>query len=97
MPEDYLIQGLRRFKEDYFPRYEAQYRKLVDEGQHPNTLFIGCSDSRVLPNLLLGETPGEVFIVRNVGNIVPPFAPELGYHGTCAAIEFAVLDRKSVV
>ncbi|HEY6096166.1 MAG TPA: carbonic anhydrase [Gallionellaceae bacterium] len=92
MPEDHLLEGLRRFKEDYFPRYEEEYRKLVEDGQHPKTLFIGCSDSRVLPNLLLGSSPGEVFIVRNVGNIVPPFAPELGYHGTCASIEFAVLS-----
>lgn len=92
MPEDQFLEGLRRFKEEYFPRYEAEYRKLVSDGQHPNTLFIGCSDSRVVPNLLMGTAPGELFIVRNVGNIVPPFAPELGYHGTCAAIEFAVLN-----
>ncbi len=92
MPEDHLLKGLRRFKEEYFPRYEEEYRKLVDDGQHPNTLFIGCSDSRILPNLLTGAAPGELFIVRNVGNIVPPFAPALGYHGTCAAIEFAVLN-----
>lgn len=92
MPEEELLKGLRRFREDYFPRYEAEYRKLVADGQHPNTLFIGCSDSRVVPNLLMGTVPGELFIVRNVGNIVPPFAPELGYHGTCAAIEFAVLN-----
>lgn len=91
MPEDHLLQGLRRFKEDYFPRYEEKYRKLVADGQHPNTLFIGCSDSRILPHALTGAAPGDLFIVRNVGNIVPPFAPELGYHGTCAAIEFAVL------
>jgi carbonic anhydrase len=92
MPEDSFLKGLRRFKEEYFPRYETEYRQLAAEGQHPNTLFIGCSDSRVLPNLLMGTSPGELFIVRNVGNIVPPFAPELGYHGTCAAIEFAVLN-----
>lgn len=92
MPEDSFLEGLRRFKEEYFPRYETEYRQLAAEGQHPNTLFIGCSDSRVLPNLLMGTSPGELFIVRNVGNIVPPFAPELGYHGTCAAIEFAVLN-----
>lgn len=94
MPEDTFLEGLRRFKEEYFPRYEEHYRKLAAEGQNPNTLYIGCSDSRVVPNLLMGAKPGEIFIVRNVGNIVPPFAPELGYHGTCAAIEFAVLSLK---
>lgn len=92
MPEDQFLNGLRRFKEEYFPRYEDEYRRLVADGQHPNTLFIGCSDSRVVPDLLMGTAPGELFIVRNVGNIVPPFAPERGYHGTCAAIEFAVLN-----
>jgi carbonic anhydrase len=76
------LKELRHFKEECFPRFEAEYRRLVSEGQHPNTLFIGCSDSRVLPNILMGTAPGELFIARNVGNIVPPFSPELGYHGT---------------
>jgi carbonic anhydrase len=92
MTDEHLLQGLRRFKEEYFPLYEDEYRKLVTEGQHPTTLFIGCSDSRILPYQLTGTGPGELFIVRNVGNIVPPFSLEFGYHGTCAAIEFAVLS-----
>jgi carbonic anhydrase len=92
MTDEHLLQGLRRFKEEYFPLYRDEYRKLVTEGQHPTTLFIGCSDSRILPYQLTGTGPGELFIVRNVGNIVPPFSLEFGYHGTCAAIEFAVLS-----
>ncbi|HPH15226.1 MAG TPA: carbonic anhydrase, partial [Burkholderiaceae bacterium] len=64
---------------------------LVTEGQHPKTLFIGCSDSRVVPYLLTGSGPGELFIVRNVGAFIPPYDGSHGLHGTMAAIEFAVL------
>ena len=90
MPE-HLIEGLRRFRTEHFPRFREHYRRLVEEGQKPSTLFIGCSDSRVVPDLLTGSQPGELFIVRNAGNFVPPFEPDAGYHGTSAAIEFAVV------
>lgn len=90
MPET-LLEGLRRFREEYFPHHRRQYRQLVEEGQHPSTLFIGCSDSRVVPHMLTDSAPGELFIARNVGNFVPPYEPVYGYHGTSAAIEFAVL------
>ena len=63
-------------------------------GQHPLTLFIGCSDSRLVPYLLTGTGPGELFLVRNVGAFVPPWDGSAGYHGTAAAIEFAVLNLK---
>ena len=86
-----LIEGLQRFRRDHFPAYREHYRRLVEEGQKPSTLFIGCSDSRVVPDLLTSSMPGELFIVRNVGNLVPPFEPDAGYHGTSAGIEFAVL------
>jgi carbonic anhydrase len=92
MPEELFLRGLRHFRQEYFPKYKEQYRRLVDEGQHPTTLFIGCADSRVVPHLLTGSAPGEFFILRNVGNIVPPFDPSQGYHGTAAGIEFAVLS-----
>lgn len=90
MPRD-LVARLRRFQEQYFPRYQRQYRELVANGQHPTTLFIGCSDSRVVPHLLMDSGPGELFIARNVGNLVPPYDGSHGFHGTAAAIEFAVL------
>lgn len=92
MPDEHFLKELRHFKEEYFPLYKEDYRRMVSEGQHPNTLFIGCSDSRIVPYLLMDKGAGELFIVRNVGNIVPPFSAEFGYHGTCAAIEFAVLN-----
>lgn len=87
----HLIEGLRRFRAEHFPRFREHYERLAAEGQKPGALFIGCSDSRVVPDVLMGTGPGELFIVRNVGNFVPPFEPENGYHGTSAAIEFAVL------
>jgi len=89
---DELLSRLRRFHNDAFPAYQATFQTLVDEGQHPTTLFIGCSDSRVLPYLLTGAGPGELFLVRNVGGFVPPFDGSTGFHGTAAAIEFAVLN-----
>jgi carbonic anhydrase len=91
MPDE-LLERLRRFKEDAFPQYRAQFQQLVDDGQQPLTLFIGCSDSRIVPYLLTGAGPGELFLVRNVGAFVPPYDQSQGFHGTAAAIEFAVLN-----
>ncbi|CAM3903886.1 carbonic anhydrase [Roseateles saccharophilus] len=91
MPDE-LLERLRRFQEDAFPQQRSLFRHLVDEGQHPLTLFIGCSDSRLVPYLLTGAGPGELFLVRNVGAFVPPHDQSQGFHGTAAAIEFAVLN-----
>ena len=91
---DDLLQRLRRFHDDYFPGVEDQFKTLVKDGQHPSILFIGCSDSRIVPYLLTGAGPGELFIVRNVGAFVPPYDGSAGYHGTAAAIEFAVLNLR---
>ena len=97
MPDE-LLQRLRRFHDDYFPGVQDRFQTLVQDGQHPSILFIGCSDSRLMPYLLTGTGPGEVFMVRNVGAFVPPHDGGVpsgqalaGYHGTAAAIEFAVL------
>ena len=89
--DDDILKRLRRFRTNYFPRFRRDFRRLVDQGQHPSVLFIGCSDSRIVPYLLMDSGPGELFVVRNVGNMVPPHDTSLGYHGTGAAIEFAVL------
>lgn len=93
MPDE-LLQRLRRFHDHTFPGVQEQFQNLVKDGQHPSILFIGCSDSRLVPYLLTGTGPGELFIVRNVGAFVPPYDGSTGYHGTSAAIEFAVLNLK---
>lgn len=92
-PDD-LLQRLRRFHDDTFPGVQEQFESLVKDGQHPTILFIGCSDSRLVPYMLTGTGPGELFLVRNVGAFVPPYDGSAGYHGTSAAIEFAVLNLK---
>ena len=91
MPDD-LLERLRRFSDGAFPTQRSLFRHLVAEGQRPLTLFIGCSDSRLVPHLLTGTGPGELFLVRNVGAFVPPYDQSQGFHGTAAAIEFAVLN-----
>jgi carbonic anhydrase len=90
MPE-HLIEGLKRFRQDTFPAFRDHYRRLVEEGQKPTALFIGCSDSRVVPDKLMATDPGQLFIIRNMGAFVPPYDPTQGYHGTSATIEYAVL------
>lgn len=86
-----LVEGLQRFRREYFPKFREHYQRLVSDGQNPNTLFIGCADSRVVPDLLTSTLPGDLFVVRNVGNIVPPYEIGGGYHGVSAGIEFATL------
>lgn len=98
MPQQ-LVDGLRRFRREYFPWFREHYERLVSEGQRPSTLFLGCADSRVVPDLLTNALPGDLFVIRNVGNLVPPFEPDAGFHGTSAGIEFAtlVLGVKDIV
>ena len=91
-----LIAGFRRFKEKYFFEEHPEgsiYQRLASTGQTPKTLLIGCSDSRVDPAILTEASPGELFVVRNVANLVPPCEPSaVGFHGTSSAIEFAVVN-----
>ena len=89
---DELLQRLQHFHSQYFPLHQQRFQDLVAQGQRPKTLFIGCSDSRLVPYLLTGTGPGELFMVRNVGAFVPPYDGSHGHHGTAAAIEFAVLS-----
>mgnify|MGYP000729917832 CR=1 FL=1 len=84
-----LIAGLHRFTNEDLGRYQKLFKRLSKEGQNPHTLFITCSDSRVLAELITQSKPGDLFVVKNVGNIVPP--TELGgANSTAAAIEFAI-------
>ncbi|AHJ13399.1 carbonic anhydrase [Sulfurospirillum multivorans DSM 12446] len=85
-----LISGYEKFKDTKFKKYENKFLDLVKNGQHPKVLFIACSDSRVDPALITNSAPGELFVLRNIGNFVPPFAPDNDYHATAAGIEYAV-------
>ncbi len=88
-----LLQGFRQFKEKFYNSDDPTYGKLITGQQGPKTLIIGCSDSRVDPSLLSGSGPGEIFVVRNVANLVPPCEMGTkGRHGVSAAIEFAVVN-----
>lgn len=85
-----LFDGFRRFRDELYPRHKRTYEHLADKGQTPHTLVIGCSDSRVDPSAIFDAGPGELFVVRNVANLVPPFEVDGGFHGVSAAVEFAV-------
>jgi carbonic anhydrase len=87
---DDLLAGYERFKRDSYPRRLETYRALAAEGQSPKIMIVGCCDSRVDPAGIFDAGPGELFVARNVANLVPPFSTGSGHHGTSAAIEFAV-------
>ena len=87
---DPLIEGHLRFRAVTWPAERDRYESLAKFGQSPDTMVIACSDSRVDPQTVFGAIPGELFVVRNVAGLVPPYTPDSGYHGTSAALEFAV-------
>ncbi len=85
-----LVQGFRRFRERHFTQDDALYRQLVAKGQTPKILVVACCDSRVDPAIVLNCEPGDLFVIRNVANLVPPSEHHSGHHGTSAALEFGV-------
>lgn len=89
MPSD-LSDGFGRFRTELYPRQHDLYEELADHGQKPHTLVIACSDSRVDPAQIFDARPGELFVVRNVANLVPPCEFDGTHHGVSAALEFAV-------
>lgn len=94
-----LISGYGKFKDTKFKKYENKFLDLVKNGQNPKVLFIACSDSRIDPSLIMNTSPGDLFILRNIGNFVPPYAPDNDYHATAAGIEYAtsVLDVSDII
>jgi len=90
---DKLYKGLHHFRESFF-RKEEEFFQRISSGQNPEVLFITCSDSRIDPNLVTQSRPGELFIVRNVGNIVPPHAAIRDKNSVAAALEYAVSALK---
>lgn len=86
-----LVEGHLRFRRDSYARDRGRYQQLAQLGQSPVAMVVGCCDARVDVSLIFDAKPGDLFILRNVANLVPPYEPEGKYHGTSAAIEFAVL------
>ena len=89
-----LLEGYRAFKAGRWPEERAHYEELAHLGQHPEYLVIACSDSRADPATIFSAAPGELFVVRNVAGIVPPFESDSGHRGTSAALAFAVVQLK---
>lgn len=85
-----LLEGYAAFKEGRLPQERARFAEMAENGQKPEIMVIACCDSRVSPEVIFDARPGELFVVRNVANLVPPFAPDGELHGTSAALEFAV-------
>jgi len=91
---EHLIEGYRIYRQKRWPELQARHRELAERGQSPRVLVIACSDSRVDPATIFNAGPGELFVIRNVANLAPPFEEGAGYHGVSAAIEFAVMHLK---
>jgi carbonic anhydrase len=89
-----LVEGHRAFLNAGLRREQDRYRELAESGQSPEIMLIGCCDSRVSPEVIFDARPGELFVVRNVANIVPPYAPDGHAHGVSAALEFGVAALK---
>src|ERR1051325_1102303 len=85
-----LIEGYRTFTSERLPTEQSRYRELAVRGQSPEVMVIGCCDSRVSPEVIFDVGPGELFVVRNIANLVPVYQPDGGAHGVSAALEFAV-------
>ena len=86
----HIIEGFLSFQKEIFPQRKELFRSLASS-QNPKALFISCSDSRLVPELVTQQEPGQLFVIRNAGNIVPPFGPEPG--GVSATIEYPWRDR----
>ncbi len=89
-----LLNGYQEFRSNRFINERNRYRDLAEKGQTPETLVIACCDSRAAPETIFNTIPGEIFVVRNVANLVPPYKPDGEFHSTSAALEFAVQSLK---
>ena len=87
---DKLVEGFKRFRQSHFVEDHALFDRLNQQGQAPKTMIVGCCDSRVDPAIITDSDPGDLFIIRNVANLVPPHETAGSFHGTSAALEFGV-------
>lgn len=93
LPE-HLLNGYRNFMQGRYASESGRYVSLAKEGQHPETMIVACCDSRSAPETIFDSGPGELFVLRNVANLVPPYEPDGEFHATSAALEFAVQSLK---
>lgn len=93
LPE-HLLNGYRNFMQGRYASESGRYVSLAREGQHPETMIVACCDSRSAPETIFDSGPGELFVLRNVANLVPPYEPDGEFHATSAALEFAVQSLK---
>ena len=91
---DYLLRRYQGWRATAYAQNRSWYRRLAEDGQHPRAMVISCCDSRVHVTAIFGADSGEFFIHRNIANLVPPFSPDGGLHGTSAAVEYAVQELK---
>lgn len=89
-----LLDGYAKFRKETYPEQEKLFKELVEKGQSPEIMMISCCDSRVNSSQIFSSKAGDLFTLRNVGNLVPPYELDGGYHGTSAAIEYAVTELK---
>ena len=85
-----LIEGFRSFRSDYFEANRARFERLAGRPQHPRYAILTCCDSRIDTTRVFDAIPGEVFLIRNIANLVPPYEPDQNHHSTSAAIEYAI-------
>lgn len=90
----HLVEGYETFLSGRFRDEQKRFRELAEKGQRPTTMIIGCCDSRVAPEAIFDAGPGELFVLRNVANLIPPYEPDDHYHGASAALEYAVMALK---
>lgn len=93
LPE-HLLNGYRNFMQGRYASESGRYVSLAKEGQHPDTMIVACCNSRSAPETIFDSGPGELFVLRNVANLVPPYEPDGEFHATSAALEFAVQSLK---
>ncbi|HYD31802.1 MAG TPA: carbonic anhydrase [Azospirillaceae bacterium] len=87
---DELLDGFQRFRTSQLPDLQGRFQQLARLGQAPKAVVVSCCDSRVDPQLIFQAGPGDLFVIRNVANLVPPYHPNADYHGTSAALEFGI-------
>jgi carbonic anhydrase len=90
----HLVEGYETFLSGHFRDEQKRFRELAEKGQRPTTMIIGCCDSRVAPEVIFDARPGELFVLRNVANLIPPYEPDDHHHGASAALEYAVMALK---